>query len=77
MLTLVNPGDEVVHRPYFVMYKHGELAGACRRGETLRRFHLDIDKVADAITPRTGLMIINSPANPTGAVYTEQQLRPC
>lgn len=78
MLTLVNPGDEVVFiDPYFVMYKHlVNLAGGVPVAvNTYDDFTLDIDKVADAITPRTRLMIINSPANPTGAVYTEQQLR--
>ena len=78
MLTLVNPGDEVLFLdPYFVMYKHlVNLAGGVPIAvDTYPDFKLDVDKIARAITPKTRLLILNSPANPTGAVYDESQLR--
>ena len=78
MQTLVNPGQEVVFAdPYFVMYAHlVHLAGGrCVMVDTYDDFRPDIQKLADAITDNTRLLIVNSPANPTGVVYTEQELR--
>ena len=78
MLTLVNDGDEVVFAdPYFVMYSHlVNLAGGVPVPvDTYPDFRPDPNKIADAITDKTRMLIINSPANPTGAVYTEQELR--
>jgi len=76
--TLVNPGDEViVFDPFFVMYKHlTTLAG----GKTVLidsypDFGIDLDKVRDAITDKTKVILSNSPANPTGYVATEDELR--
>ncbi len=78
MLTLVDPGDEVVFAdPYFVMYSHlVNLAGGVPVAvDTYPDFTPDPQKIADAIGPRTRMLIINSPANPTGRVYSEQELR--
>jgi aspartate aminotransferase/aminotransferase len=78
MLVLVDPGDEVVFTdPYFVMYSHlANLAGGkCVLVDTYPDFRPDVNRIADAITDRTRLLIINSPCNPTGAVYGEQELR--
>ena len=78
MLTLVNDGDEVVFAdPYFVMYSHlVNLAGGVPVPvDTYPDFHPDAGKIADAITDRTRMLIINSPANPTGVVYSESELR--
>lgn len=76
-LVLINPGDEVVMLdPYFVMYRHlVHLAGGvpvCV--PSYPSFHPDVQRVADAITPKTKMLLLNSPANPTGAVYTKQEL---
>lgn len=71
LMTLVNPGDEViVFDPWFVMYKHlVTLAGGkVVEIDTYPDFRIDVDKVRAAITPRTKVIICNSPANPTGAV---------
>ena len=76
--TLVNPGDEVVFcDPYFVMYSHlVHLAGGVVVAvDTYDDFRPDVGKIADAITPRTRMLMINSPGNPTGCVYTEAELR--
>ena len=78
MLTLVDPGDEVVFAdPYFVMYLPlVSLAGGVPVPvDTYPDFHPDAGKLADAITDRTRMLILNSPCNPTGAVYTQQELR--
>ncbi len=78
ILTLVNPGDEViVFDPYFVMYKHlVTLAGGTTVFvDTYPDFRIDVAKVRAAITPRTKMMLVNSPGNPTGAVATAAELR--
>ncbi len=78
MLTLVDAGDEVVFLdPYFVMYSHlVRLAGGVPVPvSTYDDFRPDPQRIADAITDKTKLLIINSPTNPTGAVYTEEELR--
>jgi aspartate/methionine/tyrosine aminotransferase len=78
MLTLVNPGDEViVFDPYFVMYDPlvRLVGGNCVLVDTYPDFRIDPDRVAAAITPRTKLVIVNSPANPTGVTAREDELR--
>ncbi|HHH76484.1 MAG TPA: aminotransferase class I/II-fold pyridoxal phosphate-dependent enzyme [Phycisphaerae bacterium] len=71
MLTLVNPGDEVVILdPYFVMYSHLiRLAGGIPIAvDTYDDFQVNPQRIADAITDKTRMLIVNSPANPTGAI---------
>src|SRR5436305_3918647 len=66
--VLVNPGDEVIaFDPYFVMYKHlTTLAGGkVVEIDTYPDFRIDLDRVRAAITPRTKVILCNSPANPT------------
>ena len=78
ILTLVNPGEEViVFDPYFVMYKHlVTLAGGTTVCvDTYPDFRIDLEKVRAAITPRTKMIIVNSPGNPTGAVASAAELR--
>ncbi len=78
MLTTVNPGDEVIFAdPYFVMYSHlVNLAGGTPVPvDTYDDFRPDVQRFADAITDRTRMLILNSPANPTGYVWSEQELR--
>jgi aspartate aminotransferase/aminotransferase len=74
----VNPGDEVIlFDPYFVMYPHlVTLAGGKSVIlDTYPDFRIDVNKVRAAITPRTKVILVNSPANPTGVVYDRQTLR--
>jgi aspartate aminotransferase/aminotransferase len=74
--TLVNPGDEViVFDPWFVMYKHlvTMAGGTVVEISTYPDFRIDVDKVRDAITPRTKVILFNSPSNPTGAVATAEE----
>lgn len=75
LMTLVNPGDEViVFDPWFVMYKNlTSLAGGTTVPiSTYPDFQIDVAKVEAAITPKTKVIIFNSPANPTGAVATAE-----
>ena len=75
----VNAGDEViVIAPYFPEYRVWiETAGAAcvEVMADAKTFQIDVDAVAAAITERTKAVIINSPNNPVGSVYAEQNLR--
>ena len=78
LLALVDPGDEViVFDPYFVMYNAlVEVAGGkAVYVDTYPDFRLDPDRVAAAVTPRTKLILFNSPANPTGYAAGEEEVR--
>ncbi len=78
MMALVDPGDEViVFDPYFVMYKSlvGLVGGKCVLIDTHPDFRIDVAKVADAITKRTKVVLFNSPANPTGIVSSDEEIR--
>lgn len=71
LTTLVNPGDEViVFDPWFVMYKHlvTVAGGKVVEVDTYPDFRINVDKVRAAITPRTKVILFNSPSNPTGYV---------
>lgn len=77
MLALVNPGDEViVPDPYFVSYPNlVTLAGGTAVYlDTYPDFQVDPDRLAALITPRTKLILLCSPANPTGAVCTPESM---
>jgi len=76
--AVLDPGDEViVLNPYFPEYRfyienHG---GRVTPVETGADFQPDIARIAAAITPRTKALILNSPNNPTGVVYSAEVLR--
>ncbi|MFN0054855.1 MAG: pyridoxal phosphate-dependent aminotransferase [Planctomycetales bacterium] len=77
LAVLVNPGDEViVFDPWFVMYKHlTTLAGGkVVEVDTYPEFRIDLDKVRDAISPRTRAILVNSPSNPTGTVASAAEM---
>jgi aspartate aminotransferase/aminotransferase len=77
-MSVVNPGDEVIiPDPYFVMYKHliNLLGGKCVFVDSYPDFELPVQKISEAVTDRTKLIILNSPCNPTGIVYSEEQMR--
>lgn len=78
MWSLVNPGDEVIiFDPFFVMYKAlVELVGGVPVFiDTYPNFRIDVDRVRAAITPRTKMILLNSPANPTGVTATKDELQ--
>jgi N-succinyldiaminopimelate aminotransferase len=78
LLGLVDPGDEVVAlEPFYDSYTAGiQFAGGVRVPVTLRApdFRLDVDRLRDAVTPRTRLILLNTPHNPTGAVLSDAEL---
>ena len=75
IMALVDPGDEViVPDPGYPIYESiTRFVGGTPVPIPLRQandFRLDVDELASLITPRTKLLVINSPANPTGGVLT-------
>jgi aspartate aminotransferase/aminotransferase len=78
MMALIDPGDEVIFLdPYFVMYKHllTMTGGKPVIVNSYPDFRFHADRVEAAITPRTKLLLLNSPSNPTGVVMTESEVR--
>jgi len=78
LLALCEPGDEVVtFEPYYDSYAACiSMAGATRRAATLRppEYAFSIDELRAMITPRTRLILLNSPHNPTGKVFHDDEL---
>lgn len=81
MLGLLNPGDEVIlFEPFYDSYRACvAMAGATPRFVALRReggrFIFDPDQLRAAFTPRTRVILVNTPHNPTGKVFTADELR--
>lgn len=76
--ALVNPGDEVlIPDPYFVMYNQliDMLGGTCKFIDTYPDFKLDADKIEAQITEKSKLLLLNSPSNPSGTVYSPEELK--
>lgn len=80
LLATVSEGDEVIiPAPYWVSYP--EMVRMCGATPVIVETTADsgwkmtVDQFEAAMTPRTKLVIINTPSNPTGAVYTEEELR--
>lgn len=75
--SLLDPGDEVIIlKPFFVEYPFyiENYQGVVKYAETRPDFFLDIDAIAQAITRKTKAIIINSPNNPTGRVYSKKSI---
>ena len=76
--TLLDSGDEVlIFAPYFVEYlfyadNHGGKAVAVKTHDD---FKLDMDALKDALSEKTKAVIVNSPNNPTGVVYSREELK--
>lgn len=75
--TLLNPGDEVIVLvPFFPEYlfyveNHG---GRVRLVDTLEDFRLDLQAIEEALSPLTRAILLNSPNNPTGRMYSRESL---
>ncbi|AWC23043.1 Aspartate aminotransferase [Aminobacter sp. MSH1] len=79
-MATLNPGDEVIiPRPYWVSYP--EMVAICGGTPTYAEtsidngFKLTADALAKAITPKSKWLVMNSPSNPSGAAYSEAELR--
>ncbi len=81
LCTLLNPGDEVIiPAPYWVSYTEMvRMAGGTPvvivAGED-QNFKITPAQLAAAVTPKTKAVIFNNPSNPTGMLYTEEEMRP-
>jgi aspartate/methionine/tyrosine aminotransferase len=81
-LCLLNPGDEILlPDPGFVMYRHlATLCGAVVRyydlypAEPGQRFCADLAQIERLVGPRTKIVFVNSPSNPTGCVLTRAEV---
>ena len=79
MFSLVDPGDEViVYSPYWVSYeaiiKLAEGVPVFIEGSLENAFKATAQQLADAITPKTKVVIYSSPSNPTGGVFTRKEM---
>lgn len=80
MLALVNEGDEVIYpNPGFPIYESViDFIGAKPVPIKMReekQFRLDVDELISLVSPKTRMIIINSPQNPTGSILTEGDLK--
>jgi len=78
-MALLDPGDEVIiPTPYWVSYpemvKVAEGTPVFIEGAESNAFKVTAEQVKAAITPKTRALIINSPSNPTGSIYSRQEL---
>ncbi len=77
--AVIEPGDEVITpAPFFVEYGAycGHFGGVLKAVKSLPpTFRPDIEAIAHAITPKTRAIIVNSPNNPTGCIYSEGDLK--
>src|SRR2546426_676889 len=79
MMALIEPGDEVLFPdpsfPIYPSFTRGLGAKAVPYGlEEKNKFQPDVDEIARKITPRTTMLIFNSPNNPTGTVFSDTVL---
>jgi aspartate aminotransferase len=79
-LALLDPGDEaIIPAPYWVSYpdmvRLADAEPVIVPSTPERGFRIGAEQLAAAITPRTRLVVLNSPCNPTGAVYSRADLR--
>ncbi len=80
MLALIEDGDEVIYpNPGFPIYESmARTVGGTPVAAPLREandFRMDLDEVASLITPRTKMLVFNTPHNPTGSILTDADLR--
>ncbi len=79
-LAFINPGDEVIiPAPYWVSYPDIVLIAEGKpvivQADIEQGFRMTAAQLAAAITPKTRMVVINSPSNPSGAVYTLEELK--
>lgn len=78
--VIINPGDEVIiPTPYWVSYpefvKLAEGTPVFVEGKEVNDFKITPEQLKAAITPKTKAVVINSPSNPTGMIYTAEELK--
>lgn len=78
--AILNPGDEVIiPSPYWVSYpeivKYNQATSIFLPTSQENNFKITPDQLRLALTPKTKLLVLNSPSNPTGSLYTQQELK--
>jgi aspartate aminotransferase len=76
--SMLNRGDEVITpNPFFWEFKNyvENFGGVAKFVDTKPDFQLDVEKIERALTSKTKAVLINSPNNPTGVVYSEESLK--
>ena len=76
--TICSPGDEIiVPKPYFMEYRAYASNHSAKliEADTLSNFSLDLNSIKNALSEKTCAVLINSPNNPTGRVYTESEIQ--
>ncbi len=77
-MALLNPGDEVLLFEPFYGYHRNTLLSMRAKAVTVLldapRWELDVERLKKAITPRTRAIVINTPCNPSGKVFTRAEL---
>lgn len=76
--SVLEPGESVlVPAPYFSEYEHYAVnaGGSLIKVRSNTDFSLDVDALLEAVTPQTRVLLLNSPNNPTGVIYSEESLR--
>jgi len=77
LMTILDENDEVlITDPYFAMYKHlvNSLGGVVKFIDIYPDFRLKKEKITPLITPRTKAIVFCTPANPTGVVYSKEEI---
>ncbi|ETI65871.1 pyridoxal phosphate-dependent aminotransferase [Neobacillus vireti] len=77
--ALLNPGDEVIiQSPYWVSYPEMIKLAAGNpviiKTNTINQFKMKPEQIREVITPKTKIILLNSPSNPTGSVYSKEEL---
>ena len=78
LMALLDPGDEVViGDPYFVIYRHAVrlIGGNPVLVDTYPDFRFHVDRFEAAITPKTKLLVVASPSNPTGLMFSDAEMK--
>lgn len=78
LLACINPGDEVlIGDPFFVSYKHlvKLVGGVPVMVDLYDDFQLHPERFKQAITPKTKIILVGSPSNPTGVVYRDEDIK--
>ena len=78
LMAILSPGDEViVPAPFFAEYRHyvHNFGGTLVEVPCKADFSLDIDAIRKALSPKTAAVLINSPNNPTGRIYPQEDIK--
>ncbi|MCR5699492.1 MAG: pyridoxal phosphate-dependent aminotransferase [Treponemataceae bacterium] len=76
--AIISPGDElIVPTPFFAEYRHycGHFGGKLVPVKSKKDFSIDVEGIKKALSEKTAAVLINSPNNPSGKIYSEEEIR--